>query len=373
MKQRMWKVCVIAFLMITFFSTKEIFASQEDTNLLDLYDFSEVDEKLEKYNQSYSFQEIVTTLMQGDFSQSLSMVKEEFIDLFFQELLYHKYAMIKIMILAVISAMFTNLSLLIEKTDISEMGFFITYILMATSLIESFRVILDMVYEVTDNITGFIEIVIPSMVLSVGLCSGQATALGFGEIALFLIYAGEIIIRNILLPAVLFYVIIMIINNLMKEDYLSKFGGVFKGFVLWFLKCFTGLVMGLNLIKGMILPGVDSAGKNTVVKIANLIPGMEDFTSAGSVFMSSAVIVKNAVGGAVILILVLIVAVPCIKMLVFVVTYKITAALIQPMTDGRISGCVDATATGVLLLNKVVITQVIMLSLSVAILCIVTN
>ena len=74
-----------------------------------------------------------------------------------------------------------------------------------------------------------------------------------------------------------------------------------------------------------------------------------------------------------ILILVMITVIPAVKMFVFVVAYRLTAALIQPMADRRISGCVDSVADSVMLLNKVLITQFIMLSLSIAVLCMVTS
>lgn len=341
--------------------------------ILELYDFAEIDHELENSIGTYHFSDIVGSFISGDFKPAMNMIKENIQSSFFSEILYNRNALIKIILLAVISAMFSNISIILDKTEISETGFFITYILMITILISSFSIMSDMMYDVTEDIISFIKIIIPALVLSVGLCCGQATALGFGEIALFIIYIGEVLIKNIILPLIRLYVIIMAVNHLMEEDYLSRFGGIFKGFILWFLKFFTGVVMGINVIKGMILPGIDLAGKNTAVKLIHLIPGTEEITAAGSIFLSSASVIKNAVGGAAIVMLIIIAMVPAIKMLTFVLTYKVTAALIQPVADKRISGCVDSTADGVVLLNKVLMTQIIMLSLSLAVLCMVTT
>jgi hypothetical protein len=77
-----------------------------------------------------------------------------------------------------------------------------------------------------------------------------------------------------------------------------------------FLKIFTGVVLGLNLIKGMILPGIDMVGKSVAVKAINLLPGAKEFTSAGEVFLSTASVIKNAIGGAGIIVLFLILLVP---------------------------------------------------------------
>lgn len=354
----------------------ENMAQEDEQNyeeLLDLYDLTDIDAEIKEKIGNYSFSEIIGALIKGDFSQTLTMLKDTILSQFFSEVLYNRYALIKIILLAVISAMFSNISIILDRREISETGFFITYLLMITILIGSFQVMSDMLDLVVQDISSFIKIIIPAMVLSAGLCSGQATALGFGEIALFTIYIGEILIRNVVLPLIKLYVILMVVNNLMDEDYLSKFGGIFKSFVLWFLKFFTGVVMGIQIIKGMILPGIDLAGKNTAIKLLNLIPGVEEINAAGSIFLSSASVIKNAVGGAAILILVMIIAVPAVKMFVFVIAYRITAALIQPISDRRISGCVDSVADSVMLLNKVLITQFIMLSLSIAVLCMVTS
>ena len=347
--------------------------AQDYEEILNLYDLTDIDVEIKEKIGNYSFSEIIGALIKGDFSQTLTMLKDTVLSQFFNEVLYNRYALIKIILLAVISAMFSNISIILDRREISETGFFITYLLMITILIGSFQVMLDMLDSVVQDVSSFIKIIIPAMVLSAGLCSGQATALGFGEIALFTIYIGEILVRNVVLPFIKLYVILMAVNNLMDEDYLSKFGGIFKSFVLWFLKFFTGVVMGIQIIKGMILPGIDLAGKNTAIKLLNLIPGAEEINTAGSIFLSSASVIKNAIGGASILILVMIVAVPAVKKFVFVIAYRITAALIQPMTDRRISGCVDSVADSVMLLNKVLITQFIMLSLSIAVLCMVTS
>ena len=347
--------------------------AQDYEEILNLYDLTDIDVEIKEKIGNYSFSEIIGALIKGDFSQTLTMLKDTVLSQFFNEVLYNRYALIKIILLAVISAMFSNISIILDRREISETGFFITYLLMITILIGSFQVMSDMLDSVVQDVSSFIKIIIPAMVLSAGLCSGQATALGFGEIALFTIYIGEILVRNVVLPFIKLYVILMAVNNLMDEDYLSKFGGIFKSFVLWFLKFFTGVVMGIQIIKGMILPGIDLAGKNTAIKLLNLIPGAEEINTAGSIFLSSVSVIKNAIGGASILILVMIVAVPAVKMFVFVIAYRITAALIQPMTDRRISGCVDSVADSVMLLNKVLITQFIMLSLSIAVLCMVTS
>ena len=360
------KKWILIFLLILCIvrRTELIYAEESAGDFMDLYDFSAVDRQAETQTGKYTFSEMVKTFASGDLSAFGTQIKENTGNYLFGELKYHRSAFLKIVMLAVLSALFSNVSIILNKPEISETGFFITYLLVVTILMGAFSMMSDLLLEVTENITAFMETAIPALALSAGLCCGQATALGFGEIALFIIYAGEKIIKIIILPMIKLYVVIMSVNHLLSEDYLSKFGNILKTFVLWFLKGFTAVVMGINLIKGMILPGLDFAGKNTAAKL---------LTTAGNIFLSSAAVVKNAIGTTAVFILFAIILVPMIKMFAFVITYKIMAALIQPVADKRLAGCVDCTAESVLLLNKVLITQFVMLTLSVALLCLVTN
>lgn len=369
------KKWILIFLLILCIvrRTELIYAEESAGDFMDLYDFSAVDRQAETQTGKYTFSEMVKTFASGDLSAFGTQIKENTGNYLFGELKYHRSAFLKIVMLAVLSALFSNVSIILNKPEISETGFFITYLLVVTILMGAFSMMSDLLLEVTENITAFMETAIPALALSAGLCCGQATALGFGEIALFIIYAGEKIIKIIILPMIKLYVVIMSVNHLLSEDYLSKFGNILKTFVLWFLKGFTAVVMGINLIKGMILPGLDFAGKNTAAKLVNLLPGGEELTTAGNIFLSSAAVVKNAIGTTAVFILFAIILVPMIKMFAFVITYKIMAALIQPVADKRLAGCVDCTTESVLLLNKVLITQFVMLTLSVALLCLVTN
>ena len=360
------KKWILIFLLILCIvrRTELIYAEESAGDFMDLYDFSAVDRQAETQTGKYTFSEMVKTFASGDLSVFGTQIKENTGNYLFGELKYHRSAFLKIVMLAVLSALFSNVSIILNKPEISETGFFITYLLVVTILMGAFSMMSDLLLEVTENITAFMETAIPALALSAGLCCGQATALGFG---------GEKIIKIIILPMIKLYVVIMSVNHLLSEDYLSKFGNILKTFVLWFLKGFTAVVMGINLIKGMILPGLDFAGKNTAAKLVNLLPGGEELTTAGNIFLSSAAVVKNAIGTTAVFILFAIILVPMIKMFAFVITYKIMAALIQPVADKRLAGCVDCTAESVLLLNKVLITQFVMLTLSVALLCLVTN
>ena len=64
---------------------------------------------------------------------------------------------------------------------------------------------------------------------------------------------------------------------------------------------------------------------------------------------------------------VLICAVPVIQMLILAFLYKLAAALVQPVSDKRITGCISSVSEGYELLLKVVFTAGVLFLLTIAI------
>lgn len=71
--------------------------------------------------------------------------------------------------------------------------------------------------------------------------------------------------------------------------------------------------------------------------------------------------------------IVIVVAVPIIKLLLFIGVYKVIAAIIEPISDKRVVGAIEIVTKAAGLIYKVCISSVIMLGASVAIICLFTR
>lgn len=339
---------------------------------MEWYPFEELDRELDLSFGGYTYSDLVSLLLKGNFSEAGEALKSMLWDTFFSELSEEKGALLRILLLSLVSALCTNLSLMIDRTEVTQVSFYIIYLWMVELLLQGFMVISDMVVQFTEQVTDFMKVVIPAMALSVGISCGQTTALGFGETGIFLLYLGEIAIQKCILPMIHLSVVLLLINHIMEEEVISKFGGLFQSFVQWFLKCFLGMVLGLNVVKGLLLPVIDRSEKNMAVRLVSLIPGADQISGLGSVFFSCASVMKNAMGVGFVVAICFLALIPCVKMLCFVASYKVLAAVVQPMTDKRIARCMDVVADGVFLLQRVLLTQVLFVVISVAILCMMT-
>ena len=103
------KKWILIFLLILCIvrRTELIYAEESAGDFMDLYDFSAVDRQAETQTGKYTFSEMVKTFASGDLSAFGTQIKENTGNYLFGELKYHRSAFLKIVMLAVLSALFS--------------------------------------------------------------------------------------------------------------------------------------------------------------------------------------------------------------------------------------------------------------------------
>lgn len=357
-----------------FFFKSSIAEGQEPADMSD-YDFEGIDEILEKSEYSgQSFGDMVSELMSGEsegiFLEIFSMAG----DRLFGEISYNKDVIVRVVLLAIAAAMLSRLSAMFVGTKISDMGFFSVYTLLMVLLISAFVVNAQVATDIVDLLLNFMKCLVPAFFLAVGAGSGMSASLGLYEISLVSLMAVEYVILNFVIPAVSVYVVILLLNNILDEDYLSKFASVVETIIEWAIKMIPTIALGINLIGSIVLPSVDYAKARGYRKLFGLIPGIGgSIDSFVDIMAGSGSLIKNAIGGAALVIIIVLVAIPVIKLLVSCLMYKITAAIIQPVSDKRVTSSVEVMAKGANMLYRIILSCGLLFFLTIAIVCLGTG
>lgn len=170
------------------------------------------------------------------------------------------------------------------------------YILLAALTVAAFDVVIQWVESGIRNITAFMGVFYRFTFWQLRW-RRKCDRSGIYNLVLFLIYAVEIIIGNVLLPMVRVYMIIRVLNFLGTEDMLGKLSEFLELIIRWTLKTTLACVIGANLIQGMISPAIDTVKRSTVLKGAEAIPGVGNLLGGMTeVALGTAVLVKNGIG-----------------------------------------------------------------------------
>lgn len=276
--------------------------------------------------------------------------------------------------IGLIGAVFSNVSSIFKGTQISDTGFFVTYLLLFTCLAASFAASLLVASEVLEKILEFMKLLMPAYFMSVAFSGGSMSALALYEAMLGSITLVQWICSSILLSMVKIYVLMVLGSHVVKEALLTRLTELVEQGVVWGLKTLTGLVVGFHLIQALILPYADAAGQAGMKRLVEMIPGLGQGAGAISqMILGSGVLIKNTMGAAAVLVLAVVTVVPVLKLMALMVMYQCVAAVLQPVCDKRVVSCVAGVSKGHKLLLQIVLYSMFLFMVSIAITCASTN
>lgn len=341
-------------------------AGEDETSL----DYSQIEEAMDEMlpeSVKLSFTELVGQLVRGDFEGIGTNIKNYLTDQLFYEIRNNRGMLIQMVGIIFISAVFTNFSMAFSKTYIAETGFYLTYIVLFTLLLTSFMSVAQMASGLMGNMLKFMSALVPVFCLAVTFTGNIQTGIFYQQAMVMGLTLTEWLVSKFILTLIYTYVLISLVNQLSKEDTLSKCAELIKTAASWSLKTVLGIVLGLNVIQGLVMPAFDSLKNGWAMRAASAVPGVGDaMGSALQTVIGSAVVIKNGIGTAGIIVLAFLFLVPAIKLAVVVLMYQAAQAIVQPVADKRIVECLHSAADGVILLLKVQCTVFILFFLSMA-------
>lgn len=333
-----------------------------------------LEETYQDSGEVVTFSKLMSELLDGDAKGAGTMLVQMAKQALFQEIADGSHMAGQILALGMIGALFTGFSDIFSIGGISETGFFMTYLaafsVMAVSFLES-AVIAGSVLE---KQIAFMNVLLPSYFLVVAWTGAGVTAVAWHELLLFLIAVIQWLYGNALLPLIRIYILISMSAHMVKEDMFSKMTEFLKGTVVWGTRSLLGLVLGFQLVQGMVLPYADAVKTAGTQKILQAIPGIGQGAEAVTkIVLGSAVLIKNTMGAAAALILIFLSLLPIVKLAVLLLIYRGVAAVIQPVADKRLTACVSSMADGQKMLLGLVCSGLSLFLITIALICAGTN
>ena len=338
--------------------------------LIEQFEFGEVEQVVDELfpSEKMSFTEFLTSITNGESNEVWKNLGKYFWQQLTFELQNAKHSFIQILVIAIVAAVFHNFSGIFQNQHVAELSFYVVYMLLISICLNMMKILIDSVSAGVENLLKFFQALGPVYFMGVAITTGSATSIAFYNVLLFAIYLVENLVTKILLPLVQAYVVIRILNDLSKEEYLSKFGDLVEMLTKWILRMLLAGVLGMNVIQGMLMPAIDAVKRKAILGGTEAIPFIGD--AAGGiteVVLGTAVLIRNGVGAAGVIICLAICIVPTVRMAIIVLLYRVTAAIIQPISEKRIVNCVGNMANGANLLLQTILTTCVLFLITIAI------
>lgn len=258
--------------------------------------------------------------------------------------------------------------------QVGETGFFVTYLLLMAVVLSGFALSYSVARGTVEAVAQFMKSLVPAYCLSVAFCTGSASSLVFYQGTLFIIGLVQIVILNILLPAVNIYLVLMLVNYFTNEETMGQLAELLRQLVLWGGKALLGLVIGIQTVQGMILPMSDKVKRSFLYQTAESLPGIGNLVGGVTeTVLGTGMLLKNAIGVAGLILLVVLCAVPLGKLLCQFVVCKLSAGVLQPVSDKRIIKSLAAAGEAVRMLLYLTGVTVLLFGIAIAVVAVSTT
>lgn len=368
----MKKILVTAIVFLGIFSC--MVSADENMGEPGYYDFSEIEEFLDENGSDFSFTETVKEFYDGNSDAGFMNIGNALISGITGEFVAQKSMLFKIIAIGIVAALMTNITSVFLTGEISETGFYVVFMLLLNSLLAGYVAFVVMINKAMSLLIDAVNVMVPVYVLSLGFASGASGATAFYGLISMVIAIIENLIKGFVIPLINIFLLVGFINNVSDGKFLSRTYELIKSLVQWMLKALLSVVIGMNVVRGMINPVVDGLKTTSFGKAVSMIPGIgTTLSSVSQIVLGSGVLIKNSIGMAAMAAIASVCFMPVVKAVTISVGYKLAGAVLEPVSDKRVVNVINCVYEALILLTKALLYSVVFFMLTIAMICNSTN
>ncbi|MGE4282238.1 MAG: stage III sporulation protein AE [Clostridia bacterium] len=376
----MRKILLLA-LMLLMLSISSAAAQDEKNNILnEQYDTTGVDKitdmadelidpEIKRVIPDFDIEKITKNISTGKMEMNMEYFMKKGLSFFMKEIYLNIKIMLQLIVLAIICGILTNLQSSFSKEGVGEVAFFACYIFLIGVMIKSFSYAVGVGREVIDNMVMFMQSMVPTL-MTLLISTGNITSASlFQPAIIFSVQVIGTVIKNFLIPILFFATALSMVNNISDKFHVSKLIEFLNQSAKWCLGLLLTGFIGVITVQGLASSVVDGVGTKTAkFAVGNFIPIIGGILSdAVDTVIGCSLILKNAIGIVGLIIIILICFIPVVKIASLIVIYRLTGAIIEPVSDKRIVQCISELGNSLTLVFAMVLSVAVMFLLSITI------
>ncbi len=317
--------------------------------------------------QSFSFSDYVSQMMQGKLPFSMETTMQTICSGLAENLSQEKQMYVSLILIAIVGAVIHNFTHLLQGKQVAQTAFYAVYILFFSVLLSAFTQTALIAQDTLSQLLDFMKVLAPSYFMTMAFSQGAVASGVYYEFTLCMITVVDYVLLKFALPAIHVYFLLRIANQLSERELFTKMAELIYDVVKFVMKTMFGIMMGINVVQGMVLPLTSQMESTAVVKMTSAIPGVGNtISSVTSTVLCAGTLVKNSVGVVGVIVVSLYCGVPLLRMVFSRFLFQLTNAVIQPVSDKRITACMTAVVESLKLLTYAVFVGCMMFVISIA-------
>lgn len=247
-----------------------------------------------------------------------------------------------LIIICIICALLTNFQKAFSSESVTNIAYFACYSVIIMIISKSFYTGVTLARGSIEDINNMMNVLIPALLVLLAGSGSVIQSASLDPVILLSISISTTIFKNILIPIIIMTFVLQFINNLSKDYKIDQLAKLLNQIVMWIQGIVMTVFIGIITIRGINSKAMDEiTSKTAKFAVDNFVPIVgKCLSDAVCTVAGYSVLLKNAVGTIGLIILVIMMAFPVIKILILAFMHKLTAALIEPISDERIVKCI---------------------------------
>ena len=371
-----FQIVGILFFILFFTSISVLTLQAQTTQKEEEIDITALSRKIEQLDErDYpDFTSIFQKLVSMRFTEVAQEIGQWMTGAVLQEIFSSKIFIGELAGILLFASVFSNISSAFQSYGVSESGFLISYFLVFSIIFTNFTVMIAMFKDTVVLLSSFLKVLLPVYTLAVSLSGNLSTGIVFYEYFMIVVLFLNWIFLNVFLPLLQYYFLLELISHFSQKQNISKLcEGLYfllaKGIQVIFF-----LLFGFHLLETMIAPSFDGTKNSILNKMIGLIPGAGSIVqSVAGTAIGSSLVIKNAVGAAGILFLLIILLLPLVKLFIYIFLYFLLSVVLEPIADERFILCINAAVRCGTLMIKVLCMSSVLFIVVIALTSLTTN
>jgi stage III sporulation protein AE len=309
----------------------------------------------------------ITNMLSGKQTFSIKDIFNNILNLFFKEISSSIKLLIQLIILAIISAVLTNIEGSFEREGISQIAFISVYAVLIIIAIKSFMGALTIGRDTINSMVDFMQAVLPMLITMLVSVGAMVSASFFQPAVILAVEFTAQIIRDFVFPAILFMTVIKIVSNISDKFSLNKLADFIKTVCTGSLSILLSIFLGIITIQGLTSSIADGVLSRTAkYAVGTFLPVIGGILSESiDAIIGASFLIKGAVGTFGLIAIIMISALPLIKLMVLLIIYKLSAALVEPIADKKIVAFLSDLSTSITYIFAALASVTVMMFLSI--------
>jgi stage III sporulation protein AE len=274
-----------------------------------------------------------------------------------------------LMIIAIICALLNNLQSAFNSEGLSNIAYFACYGVMIVLITKSFYIVVELTKTTIFSMTDFMAALMPVLMMLLASVGGFAEATLLDPVIMGFATVSSRIYVDFIIPIIFMSFVLQFVNSISSDYKIKNLTKLLKQIAISVQLIVLTLFIGIITLRSIAAATIDQVTiKTAKFAVDNFIPVVgKCLSDAISTVAGYSLLLKNAISGLGLVIILIIVLFPIIKLLIMAFLYKMTAALIEPISDTRTVDCINSVGDSILLLMSCVISVSIMFFIMVAI------